>query len=104
MRELNEIEQTIYISQLIPFLDHHLFSLQMAQEGHLGDDYVGGENFMELLDVLIGDMLRNNPGARQWWESIKFAYPHHDYVNALIDTKQKTKRWTIGTAMAESAP
>jgi hypothetical protein len=58
--DLDEVDQFIFASHLSPFLSHHFAAYQMSKDGFLDQDVV------ELIDQLIGDMLRQNAGARTW--------------------------------------
>jgi hypothetical protein len=93
--ELDDVEQSVFASQMVPYLNHHLQVLQMAESDFLGDDIVG-DDIPAILDDLIGDLLRNNPGARQWWEAWQFGYPHRDHVNALLAQPGDPRRASIG--------
>ena len=100
IRDLDEVEQVVYTSQLVPFLNHLLYVSQMAQEGLLDPDEMVGDDIPKLLDELIGDLLRSNPGARAWWEAIQFSFPHRDYVNELLKEEGKeANRWVIGATL-----
>ena len=72
----------------------------MAQEGLLDPDDMVGDDIPKLLDELIGDLLRSNPGARAWWEAIQFSFPHRDHVNELLKEEGKeANRWVIGATL-----
>ena len=93
LRELDEVDQFIYSMQLVPFLTHHVAAHQMYEDGFLGEEYI------ELLDKLIGDLIRQNPGARTWWDAIGWSYPHNDYVNQLVELGEVEDRWSIGAPL-----
>ncbi len=101
LHELDEAEQAVYSSQLVPFLTHHLYVLQVAREGYLGDEVVG-EDMVGLLDMMIGDMLRNHPGARAWWRTLEHCWPHREYVNALLEAEPHSDRWSLGSPLVRS--
>jgi hypothetical protein len=90
--QLDEVEQTIYANLLVPFLSHQLAAQQMARDGFLGL----GDEITEIVDELIGDMLRRNPGARAWWERVQWSYPHREQVNATIAKHADPNRFGIG--------
>jgi hypothetical protein len=81
LSDLDEVEQVIYSSLLTPFFNHHLASLQLV-DGQFLDDEV-----TELIDVLLVDVLRDNPGARTWWEAIQFGFPRRlrERINPLLE-------------------
>ena len=58
----------------------------------------------ELLDVLLGNMLRDHPGARTWWESIQFGFPQilRERINPLLNLEGDKKTFTIGAAIVPS--
>ena len=99
LSDLDEVEQIIYSSLLVPLFDHHLSALQMVRDGFLE------EEITELLDVMLGDLLRNNPGARRWWEAIRFCFPQQprDHVNALLEREGENRSFVLGTAIVRPA-
>ena len=99
IEELDEIEQQIFVAQLVPFFNQSLVVLQMAQEGLLGEEIIG-DDISEALDVLIGDLLRNNPGARACWQAIAHVYVHRDHVNKLLKREGDSSRFTFGNPLA----
>ncbi|KPK34630.1 MAG: hypothetical protein AMJ65_18070 [Phycisphaerae bacterium SG8_4] len=99
IEELDEIEQQIFVAQLVPFFNQSLVVLQMAQEGLLGEEIIG-DDISEALDVLIGDLLRNNPGARACWQTIAHVYVHRDHVNKLLKREGDSSRFTFGNPLA----
>ena len=102
IEELDEIEQQIFVAQLVPFFNQSLVVLQMAQEGLLGEEIIG-DDISEALDVLIGDLLRNNPGARACWQTIAHVYVHRDHVNKLLKREGDSSRFTFGNPLAAHA-
>jgi hypothetical protein len=96
--ELDEIEQQLFVAQLVPFFNQSLVVLQMAQEGLLGEEIIG-DDISEQLDVLVGDLLRNNPGARACWQTIAHNYVHRDHVNALLKREGDSSRFTFGSPL-----
>ena len=77
--DLDEVDQMIYASQISAFLSHHLAAHQMSEEGFLDQEVVG------LLDRMIGDMFRQHPGMRVWWEAVRDNFPLREQLNALME-------------------
>ncbi len=101
--ELDDVEQSVFHTQMVPFLSHHLQILQMAESGFLGAEIVGDDDIRTIVDGLIGDLLSGNPGARRWWDAWQFGYPHRDRVNALLAQPGKPGGLNIGRPVVPKA-
>ena len=77
--DLDEVEQLIYGSQVSAFLNNHFAAHRMCEQGFLDQEVSG------LFDQAIGDMLRQHPGMRTWWEAAQAQFPLREHVNALIE-------------------
>ena len=64
----------------------------------MGEEIIG-DDISELLDVLVDDLLRNNPGARACWQIIAHIYVHRDHVNALLKREGDSSRFTFGSPL-----
>jgi hypothetical protein len=102
INDLDDIEQQVFSAQLIPIFNQSLVVIQMAQEGLLGEEVVG-DDIAELLDGMVGDLLRNNPGARVCWQAMEHLWPHRDHLNALLKRERHLDRYTLGQALPKTA-
>ena len=79
LSDLDEVEQFIYGTQIVQLLDHQLAAREMSSHGFLDRELA------DLIDVEVGNVLRQHPGARTYWEAIQHGYPHREHVNKLIE-------------------
>ncbi len=77
--DLDEVDQMIYSSHIAAFLNNHFAAHRMCEQGFLDQE------FSRLFDQAIGDMLRQHPGMRTWWEAAQAQFPLREHVNALIE-------------------
>ena len=85
--DLDEIDQLIYRDLISGFVTHQFTILQMARDGFVGLD------FAEMTDQVVGEILRQHPGAQTWWQATKNGFPHRDYVDALIQRESQDQAW-----------
>ena len=77
--DLDEVDQLIYGSQVSAFLNNHFAAHQMHEAGFLDQEVVG------LYDQVIGDMLREHPGMRTWWDAVRVNFANSEHINALME-------------------
>jgi hypothetical protein len=95
--DLDEVDQVIYTGQLIPFLNHQVTTRELYEGGFVDHEIV------EIVDELVGHMLRSRPGALKWWEAVQHGFPHREHVDQLIH-QDVERRFTLGDPIAQPSP
>jgi hypothetical protein len=97
LSDLNEVEQFVFYNQLVPIFSHHLTAHEMSREGFLDAEIVSA------IDQIVGDMLRENVGARSYWEAVEESFPrdHRARVSELISKGCRSTMPVFGRPVVE---
>ena len=77
--DLDDVEEHIYHQLVGRILTDHAVWWRMTSDEFLAEQY------LDFANLFVRDFLRDNAGARAYWEEFQHMYPQADELNALLE-------------------